>query len=148
MTDTLYLPFFHATRDVFELMLDIHAVANKEKDDTASITGIRIAIGVTGALSGEIVYCFPSATALEMVRIMSGMNFEELDDFVTSAIGEIANIISGKALVFLSEQNVTCDILPPKATLLDENNRCNAGAGSTCISTEIGTVGLTVNLKQ
>ncbi len=153
MTNALYQPFFNATRDVFKLMLDINSTANRDGDDTFLIdrdAGIIIAIGVTGDLGGEIVYRFPSDTALQMVRIMSGMDFDAVDDFVTSAIGEIANIISGKALVFLSEQNVMCDILPPKVVSLDKELDHSALKDNvnTSITTEIGAVGLDINLTK
>ncbi len=153
MTNALYQPFFNATRDVLKLMLDINSVANQGGDTGSCIaedSGIRVAIGVTGDLGGEILYSFPNNTALEMVRIMSGMEFDAVDDFVTSAIGEIANIISGKALVFLSEQNVVCDILPPKVVSIDTEpaDAVEQTGLNTCIITDIGTVGLNINLAQ
>ncbi len=151
MTNALYQPFFNATRDVFQLMLDINSVANQDNGNSIDrSTGISIAIGVTGDLGGEIIYHFPSETALEMVKIMSGMDFDAVDDFVMSAIGEIANIISGKALVFLSEQNVVCDITPPKVVSLDSELSCDVStaSSSTCIVTDIGAVGLAINLSK
>ncbi len=153
MTNEFYQTFVNATQDVLKLMLDINSVANQDGDDTHSTdwdVGVGIAIGVSGDLGGEIVYCFPSKTALEMVRTMSGMDFDEVDYFVTSAIGEIANIISGKALVLLSQHNVVCDILPPKVIALDNAVGFSAGKdkASTCIITDIGAVGITVNLKK
>ena len=55
--------------------------------------------------------------ALEMVRIMAGMEMKELDAFVTSAMGEMANIISGNALTRLFEHNYRCDIVPPQVMI-------------------------------
>ena len=56
-----------------------------------------------------------------MVKIMSGMEFEEVDAFVTSAISEIANIISGNVATALSDSDIKCDILPPMQLELNEN---------------------------
>ncbi len=153
MTNTLYQPFVNATQEVLKLMLDINSVANQSEGDSCPAgwdVGIGIAIGVTGHLFGEIVYCFPSDTALEMVRTMSGMDFDVVDDFVTSAIGEIANIISGKALVLLSQHNVVCDILPPKVIVLDNAVGSSNGKdkANTCIITDIGVMGITINLTK
>ncbi len=153
MTNALYESLVNATQEVLELMLDITGVASRSGDAALSANcdrSIGIAIGVTGDLGGEIVYCFPCNTALEMVRIMSGMDFDAVDDFVTSAIGEIANIISGKALALLSRNNVVCDILPPKVLVLDNalDTSCCKGNTDTCIITDIGAVGISINFKE
>ncbi len=152
MADQLYQLFYNATRDVFSLMLDlenISAITDDRQATTSSDGKLNIAIGVTGDLQGEIVYHFPKDTTLEMVKIMSGMDFAEIDDFVTSAIGEITNIISGKALIALSEQKVTCDILPPKfgvdAPVCSEATLIST---STRISTDIGAIDLDIRLQS
>lgn len=150
-TDALYLPFFNATREVFNLMLDLNNISeNPNAIESAGSDGkINIAIGVTGDLEGEIFYHFPKETTLEMVKIMSGMDFPEVDEFVTSAIGEIANIISGKALISLSQQKIACDILPPRIISDDEENPFDGTLlkSSTRITTEIGDVDLDIKLK-
>ena len=150
-TDALYLPFFNATREVFSLMLDLNNISENPNamEDAAGTDGrIDIAIGVTGDLEGEIFYHFPKETTLEIVKIMSGMDFSEVDDFVTSAIGEIANIISGKALVSLSQEKIICDILPPKIIIAEENPPDDTMLkSSTRITTDIGDVDLDIRLK-
>lgn len=152
MADELYQLFFDATRDVFGLMLDlehISAVADDKQADSGSDGKVNIAIGVTGDLRGEIVYHFPKDTSLEMVKIMSGMDFSEIDDFVTSAIGEITNIISGKALIALSEQKVSCDILPPKIVIDAPVSAAAApSSSSTRIRTDIGEIDLDIRLQN
>lgn len=107
-------PFSKATQEVFKLMLDLDAACDASAKCDVLDDKITIAIGLTGDFSGKIYYSFPKKTTLEMVKIMSGMEIGEIDDFVTSAMGEIANIISGNALIALTEQQITCDILPPE----------------------------------
>ncbi|UTW68872.1 chemotaxis protein CheC [Anaerobacillus sp. HL2] len=51
---------------------------------------------------------------LTMVKTMCGMEVTEVDMFVSSALGEVVNIISGNALTKLTEKGMVCDILPPK----------------------------------
>lgn len=116
MSNPLYAPFFNATRDVFKLMLDLSNISDKPLPDTdisAQDSKINIEIGIIGDLQGKVIYHFPKQTSLEMVKIMSGMEFSEIDDFVTSALGEIANIISGNVMSTLSVQKISCDILSP-----------------------------------
>lgn len=152
MNDALYRSFLSATRDVFRLMLDLDVredgPAGPEKEPNRS-GRLSIAIGVTGGLSGEIIYRFPRETTLEMVKIMSGgMEFPEVDDFVTSAVGEIANIISGKAMIVLSEKDISCDILPPKILTEDEAREPAPDARdlNTQIHSPIGDIGLDIRL--
>ncbi|MCI1966776.1 MAG: chemotaxis protein CheX [Oscillospiraceae bacterium] len=153
MNDAFYQSFLEATRNVFHLMLDLDQLTEKHvQPDTAesSAETICIAIGVTGSLQGKITYIFPNDTTLKMVKIMSGgMEFSAVDDFVTSAIGEIANIISGKALIELSERKIACDILPPEVL----PNGVPKGTGHckeqnrVALHTDIGDIELDIQLE-
>lgn len=149
MNDALYRSFLEATRNVFEIMLDVEGLT--QAPGRLSETGeLSIAIPVTGALTGDIVYRFPKETSLNIVKIMSGgMEFSEVDDFVTSAVSEMANIISGKALIGLSERKVSCDILPPKILEKGEGNSLPDGGQGTSakIHSSIGDLGIDVLLS-
>jgi chemotaxis protein CheX len=106
----------HAVCDVCKQMLDMDAEIGAASPGSASSSGDRVSImvGFTGDYSGETYYIFPRNTALEIVKSMSGMEIDEIDEFVTSALGEISNIISGNAMTGLSELAIACAILPPK----------------------------------
>lgn len=108
-------PFYQATVEVFKLMLDIDATRILPGQPTAIPSKqVIIEIGIIGDLTGAIRYRFPESMILQMVTIMSGMDFDQVDDFVASAMGEIANIISGNAATKLSANRYMCDILPPR----------------------------------
>ncbi len=70
-------------------------------------------IGVTGGLKGNVFYELSNATALAVAGVMCGGTFEELDEVGLSAIGELANIITGNATVELAAAQYVCDISPP-----------------------------------
>lgn len=153
MTNVLYTPFLNATKDVFQLMLDLHNITDKPHriDEVGhSNSNMDIAIGIIGDLEGKVVYHFPTETSLEMVKIMSGMEFDEIDDFVTSAMGEIANIISGNVMSILSTQDFTCDILPPQI-ITPDNESQETGSfdflSGMQICTDIGDINLDIMLK-
>ena len=54
---------------------------------------------MTGDLTGSVC-AVPRQIALDMVKIMSGMEMDKLDGFVTSALAN-GNIISGNAVTNL-----------------------------------------------
>lgn len=94
------------------MMLDVDSSKMPSKEFNEDEL-LNISIGVTGDYIGEIAYKFPINTSLSVVNIMSGMDITSIDEFVTSAVSEIANIISGNFLMLLAQTNVKCDILPP-----------------------------------
>ncbi len=108
--------FYAAAKDVFKLMLDLDV----ERGDIQLVEGLasskdaNILLGVTGELSGNIYFSFTKPMTLEMVKIMAGMEMDEIDVFVSSALGEVANIIGGNAITNLSNYNYKCDITPPQ----------------------------------
>lgn len=151
MNDGLFSPFSKATCDAFKLLLDLDVSTDTPETLDAILDAdnkVNIVIGLTGDLAGEILYRFPKQTTLEMVKIMCGMEIDEIDEFVTSAMGEIANIISGNAVTGLSEQNIICDILPPKVMIdglpLTENA---VSILSTKVKTEVGDVELDIRVS-
>ncbi len=108
--------FYKATQDVFKLMLDVDTEKKDLKliEDMASSKDANVVLGVTGDLKGTILFSFPKDMTLEMVKVMSGIEMSEIDGFVSSALGEIANIIGGNAMTILTSNDYMCDIVPPQ----------------------------------
>ncbi|MDQ7094643.1 chemotaxis protein CheX [Desulfosporosinus sp. PR] len=146
MNANLYAPFLEATRNVFKLMLDLSDISDQPAETFACDDELDISIGVVGDLKGEVVYRFPRATSLSMVNIMSGMEMESVDDFVTSAIAEIANIISGNVLMMLAGNNLNCDILPPVLLKPDDSKDYDLRT-ACCLVTSVGNVCLDLRLN-
>jgi chemotaxis protein CheX len=74
---------------------------------------VTAVVGVTGALSGAIMYRMSEATALAIVGQMMGQAFSELDALARSGVGELGNVITGRAGVLLERAGVRADIAPP-----------------------------------
>jgi len=77
---------------------------------TEDLTAI---IGVTGKLKGNVFYELSNGTAKTVAEAMCGMEFETMDEMALSAIGEMANMITGNATTALAATNFVCDISPP-----------------------------------
>jgi chemotaxis protein CheX len=69
---------------------------------------------VSGKLEGNVLYGFADDCAKSVVAKMIGEeSVTELDQLGLSALGEIANMITGNAATQLAEAGFTCDISPP-----------------------------------
>lgn len=147
MAVDLYKPFLEATRSVFHLMLDLSDVSDSPAESFSREDALSVAIGVTGDLTGDVFYLFPRVTSINMVSILSGMEVESVDDFVASAMAEIANIISGNVLTLLSDDNLSCDILPPELREADDGGTYTLRTASRLL-TSLGDVCLDIRLNQ
>jgi chemotaxis protein CheX len=147
MVDKIYKAFVDATYNVFNLMLNISDISNHPIEEFTCDKEVDIIVGVVGELQGEVIYRFPVITSLNMVNIMSGMEFDDVDIFVTSAISEIANIISGNVITALSDNELRYDILPPVQGE-PNNDKEYEIIESCCISTPIGEVCLDIRLNR
>jgi chemotaxis protein CheX len=74
---------------------------------------VTAVVGVTGQLSGAILYRMSEATALAVVGQMMGQRFNELDALARSGVGELGNVIAGRAGVLLERTGVRAEIAPP-----------------------------------
>ena len=108
-----------------------------------------VLIGITGDLQGGIMFSFPLDMALEMIKIMSGMDLNIIDSFASSALGEIGNIISGNALMELSKNNYVCNIIPPQIFVGEHRSLslANQKALLLTLTTPIGDFDLSIFLK-
>ena len=78
---------------------------------TEDVTAI---IGVSGRLEGNVLYGFTQESALKVVSRMIGEEVEDLsNDLAFSALGEIANMITGNAATHLAQAGFPCQISPP-----------------------------------
>ena len=83
-------PFYKATKDIFKLMLDIDPQKKDLKvvEDMIQAKETSVLLGITGDLQGGIMFSFPMDMALEMIKILSGMDLDIIDSFASSALGE------------------------------------------------------------
>ncbi|NLN03439.1 MAG: chemotaxis protein CheX [Clostridiaceae bacterium] len=99
-------------------------------------------IALLGDIKGIITFRFNADTALDLVEIMSGMKINEVDEFVKSALGEIANIISGNALTALSQEAIIGDLEPPMIITQSKKLEKNDNVHITVVdaTSDIGTM--------
>jgi len=70
-------------------------------------------LGVNGMVEGVALYGLSDATATKIAGLMLGQDVEEIDELASSALTELANMITGNATTYLEKSGYQCDITPP-----------------------------------
>lgn len=115
-------PFLESARIVIEQVIQVSPSTGMLgiKDIELIDNHIWIQVGMTGQLSGNIIFGIAEHVALKMVSaMMGGYVVTEMDEMGQSAISELGNMISGNASTILSNQGVSVDITPPKLMKTD-----------------------------
>src|SRR6476661_3527287 len=108
-------PFVIAAKDVLEQELGGEVARGQIRVERGDFTAgeVTAVVGVTGSLSGAILFRMSEATALAIVGQMMGQKFEELDALARSGVGELGNVITGRAGVLLERAGIRAEIAPP-----------------------------------
>ncbi|HLZ27499.1 MAG TPA: chemotaxis protein CheX [Chloroflexota bacterium] len=112
-------PFILAASEVLETELGSETQrgtlhVRKSAFTTNEITTL---VGVTGQVSGIVLYSMSLQTAISLVSRMMGQEFTEFDALAQSGIGELGNVITGRAGVLLSEAGFQSNISPPSLVI-------------------------------
>jgi chemotaxis protein CheX len=110
-------PFLESARNVIEQMVQIRPSTGQLtiKDIQLVDHYVWIQIGMSGQMSGNIVFGLSESVALKMISaMMGGFVITEIDEMGKSAISELGNMISGNASTLLYNQGVQVDITPPR----------------------------------
>lgn len=103
-----------ATKEIFEtmIMLDITSgvpLSNHVTTFKSSVSGV---IGLAGTCQGMLAIHTPDCVAKAITSSFLGMEVEEVDEDVTDAIGELANMLAGNIKMILDSagKDVTISI--------------------------------------
>ena len=102
-------PFLVAVMDVLGTMANVQVTAgrpyiNRKRTTACDITGL---IGITGHSSGAMSLSLDTGAILQIVNNMLYESYEELNDEIADAVGELTNMIAGKARGELSKQGMS-----------------------------------------
>ena len=145
-------PFVTACFSVVETVLG----ARPEKGQLAMRPSVftsqqcNIITGVTGKVEGQVIYGMSLITADKIASQMVGQPIRTFDQLAASAIAELANMVTGNAMLLLSEAGYVCDITPP-SIVRGSNIRIstiNIPALVVPICLKAGIIELTVSLQE
>lgn len=106
-----------ATQEIFESMLMLQVEAENplpEKNSTyhCSVSGM---IGLAGLYQGMLAIHSPDDVARSITSNFLGMDVDEVNEDVTDAIGELANMIAGSVKLAFSESGKDITLSIPSA---------------------------------
>ncbi len=105
-------------------------------------------IGVTGKVEGVVLYGMSLICAQKIVSKMLGMPITEFDEMASSAIAELANMITGNATAGLEANGFVCDITPPSLVHgIGTQITTTVPALIVPIITELGDVEINISLS-
>jgi chemotaxis protein CheX len=112
-------PFIDAASEVLESELGGESRRGPLRLQKSAVTTDEVTaiVGVTGTVNGLVLYSMDQATALAIVSRSMGHEFQEFDAVAQSGIGELGNVITGRASVLLSEAGYASNISPPSVVV-------------------------------
>lgn len=141
-------PFLTAVIDVLETMAQIRAVPGRPhiKDTCAAKGDITGVIGLSGETEGTISVTFSKDCACAVVGNMLGERVEDIDNTVIDAVGELTNMISGRARQGLQKIDRTFNAAIPSVITGHNHSITHCGDPVLCLdfSTLYGSIAVEV----
>lgn len=101
-----------AVEEIFQTMLGVrsHRARLPFVDDMERVTAV---VGYGGLFSGACIFRCGGQAAREIAGRMAGMSFDEVDDTVKDAVGEICNMLAGSWKGKVPELAAHCGLSVP-----------------------------------
>lgn len=108
-------PFIQAATEVLESELGGESQRGELRLHKSAVTTDEVTaiVGVTGTVMGLVLYSMNETTALAILSRTMNQDFGEFDALAQSGIGELGNVITGRAGVLLSQAGYPSNMTPP-----------------------------------
>jgi chemotaxis protein CheX len=108
-------PFLRAASEVMLSEIGEEPTRGPIRLDPSDSTGhdVTVLIGVTGQITGIVLLGFDKATACALAGCILGRPFDTFDELAASGMGELGNVIVGRATTLLAEAGYTSTVTPP-----------------------------------
>ncbi|PKL39742.1 MAG: chemotaxis protein CheX [Spirochaetae bacterium HGW-Spirochaetae-1] len=109
-------PFLEAASAVFKSILNVDLRRGKLviKESPSPAMDIAIIIGITGAVTGEVVYSMEFNMVKKISDILApGLSEEQIKQEYKDIIGELANMITGNAMNLFATTGKSIEITTP-----------------------------------
>ena len=108
-------PFIQAATEVLESELGGESQRGELRLHKSAVTTDEVTaiVGITGTVMGLVLYSMNETTALAILSRTMNQDFGEFDALAQSGIGELGNVITGRAGVLLSQAGYPSNMTPP-----------------------------------
>jgi len=108
-------PFISAAVEVLEKEVNTESERGEIHLQRSAYTTSEVTtlLSIVGEVQGMVLYGMPTSMALALVSEMLGQEFHEFDDLAQSGIGELGNVITGRASTKLSANGYAANLSPP-----------------------------------
>jgi chemotaxis protein CheX len=123
MNVTYINPFIEAlTKVLNQFGVSDPVIGKLERKERMLVTlDVTAIIGLVGDIKGNVAYSLSQETAKNIIStMMPGRPVTDFDALARSAIGELSNMVSGRASIILSNMGVNIDISPPSIIVGEE----------------------------
>jgi len=146
-------PFIEAASQVLEEIAQLKSErgALRLKNTNEPFRDVCAIIGLVGDVQGQVIYGFDQTTARSVVsKMMMGAEVTEFDEMARSALGELGNIISGKASIGMEELGLMIDLSPPTLVMAQNVHISTLKIPMIVVplDTECGIIDLYVGIEQ
>lgn len=145
-------PFVSAAAFVLkqELNVDVERGELSLAETDYTTKEITVLIGVTGELEGTVLFGTTEEMAMNIVYELTGERKVFYDETSESAIAELGNVISGRAMALMEDQGVKCTISPPtiihgRGTIISSVNMTRL---IVPLRTPLGDLDIAISLRQ
>nr|WP_320116681.1 chemotaxis protein CheX [uncultured Desulfuromonas sp.] len=120
-----------STREVFETMIMLEVTPQPAmpvlvSNFTDSVSGM---VGLAGGCKGMIAIHAPDDVAMDITTRFLGLDVDEVNEDVTDAFGELANMLAGNVKMFLDESGKDITLSVPSYVFgADYHVECTAEA--------------------
>ena len=140
--------FLASAKDIMAMIAGLSLDVGSPRIRDLSFTDeyLRIMLGITGELQGQVIICLSKDKAKETAsKMMMGMPVAELDDMALSALSELGNMIMGNTSTALASQGLSTDITPP---IIEQGaSKLNSAFTNICVPfTENGQLYMELNI--
>ncbi len=147
-------PFIEATYSIIEAVAAVKVSMDKPlKIRQSNTVGYDVSgiIGLTGEATGSIALSFPKKTALNIVSDFIGEDVLGIDSDTMDAVGELTNMIAGRAKKLFAEKGIRMKISIPTVILGKGhtiNTKKNIPSIEIPFKSEEGDFAILVSLKS
>lgn len=110
-------PFVYAGLKVLASEAGLKSVVSDKpqmRKAIATLHAVNVVIGVVGSVQGIAIYGMELSLAKAIIKAMTGTEIPITDPMAESALGELANLITGYASGTLEASGLPCRISPPR----------------------------------